>query len=184
MPIQWYRQPDGTWILWNTEESQAQPMEVAPSAQGGGVGLRGTDTSDVAAQMFEQMGERASQPSKHETWGKPTREDRKFLRDAVKQFHGGQLTPTESAKLSEQLADKGLVDVTEDGVWSKASLGHDYEQVMSFITSMEKWREDATGALSDRGYDTSGASIDDIMNYLRKEGLNLYQGETNGGTTK
>jgi len=167
MPIQWFKQPDGTWVLWNTEESQAQPMEVPPT-KSGGAGLRGTDTSDVAAQMFEQQ---------HQDWGKPTVRERKFVRDAAKLFHKGELTETESARLSESLVARGLVDVTDDGVWSKASLGHNEDQVKSFVKSMEQWREDAAGALTDRGYDTSKSSVNEILDYLRKEGMNLYQGD-------
>jgi hypothetical protein len=28
MPIQWYRQPDGTWVLWNTEEAPSPSEQI------------------------------------------------------------------------------------------------------------------------------------------------------------
>lgn len=47
--LQWMKQPDGTLVLWDTSKGSA-PISAAPT---GPQSIPGTDTSDVARQMFE-----------------------------------------------------------------------------------------------------------------------------------
>lgn len=47
--LQWLKQPDGTLVLWDPSKGQA-PLSAGPT---GPQAMPGTDTSDVARQMFE-----------------------------------------------------------------------------------------------------------------------------------
>lgn len=50
MPLQWLKQPDGTLVLWDTSKGST-PLSAAPSDQSRQA-MPGTDTTDVARQMF------------------------------------------------------------------------------------------------------------------------------------
>jgi hypothetical protein len=53
MSLQWLKQPDGTLVLWDTAKGGA-PLSAAPEK--GAQGAPGTDTTDVARQLFEDKG--------------------------------------------------------------------------------------------------------------------------------
>lgn len=54
MALQWFKQPDGTMVLWDPEDGEA-PISSEPENP------QSTDTSDVAQQMFEQGGQSSEQ---------------------------------------------------------------------------------------------------------------------------
>ncbi len=58
MALQWLKQPDGTLVLWDPSKGGA-PLSAAPE---GRQAMPGTDTSDVARQMFEDK-QGTKQPS-------------------------------------------------------------------------------------------------------------------------
>ncbi len=60
MALQWFKQPDGTMLLWDPDKGGA-PLSAEPEA--GARGMPGTDTSDIARQILEdKQGTMAASP--------------------------------------------------------------------------------------------------------------------------
>lgn len=167
MPIQWYRQPDGTWVLWNTDESDAPPMQAGPAPD------QPSPQQAQAQQMLEDQ-QGAADGSDLSPYGfklKPTSSDRQFVRGAIKDLQKGDLTEEERHKLAMSMLEQNLYSVSDDGsvygAFKRNPGGKGGTQaILDLIGGFKESADNELGAL---GIDTGQLSTHEIINLYRNK---------------
>jgi hypothetical protein len=130
VPIQWYKRPDGTWILWNTDTADAAPIEAPATAGGGGAG------QDVARQMLEdQQGGSPGRPQLNAS-------DHTAFKTMTREIHKGKLSDDEKYNMISEMMDKGYVSVDDKGdVWSAFDDKHSDSKKQSILDAIRYWHD-------------------------------------------
>lgn len=163
MPIQSYKRPDGTTVLWNTDEAASQPMElpaVAPQALGG-------STAGAFAGGEEGGGEQGL--SEYGFKLKPTGDDKSFVRDALKKLKAGDLTDTEKDKLAMSMLEQHLFSIQDDGgvygAFKHLPGGKDSKSAI--VDLFDQFHDRASDAVKPLGVDTDNLTPKEIFNLYK-----------------